>query len=82
MKVRGHSVFWDVEKNVPDWVKALNTTQLLPALMTHLDYMINLARGKSVTFQFFNNYPPPLIHKRVDYGQYNKCVYFFGRIFS
>ena len=50
MKVRGHSIFWDVEKNVPDWVKALSRSKLLPALNTHLDYMINLARGKSVTF--------------------------------
>ena len=29
---------------------ALNATMLRPALYKHLDYMINLARGKSVTF--------------------------------
>ncbi|XP_076465389.1 uncharacterized protein LOC143297101 [Babylonia areolata] len=46
MKVRGHSVFWNVKKNVPDWVKALDTSNLRPALFRHLNYMINLGRGK------------------------------------
>ena len=55
MKVRGHSVFWNVEKNVPDWVKAVDPSILLPKLFHHLDYMMNLAKGKSVTFHFSNN---------------------------
>ena len=58
LKVRGHSVFWNVGKNVPDWVKALDASALLPTLNNHLDYMINLARGKSVTFcSFFASLP-------------------------
>ena len=48
MKVRGHSIFWNVEKNVPDWVKALRGNMLRAQLYRHLEYMINLARGKWV----------------------------------
>ena len=61
MKVRGHSVFWDVEKNVPDWVKAVDPSILLPKIFHHLDYMINLAKGKSVTFHSSNNCLPCFI---------------------
>ena len=39
-------------------MKALDASALLPTLNNHLDYMINLARGKSVTFcSFFASLP-------------------------
>ena len=30
--VRGHNVFWSMKKNTPDWVVALNQTELLQAM--------------------------------------------------
>ena len=46
MKIRGHSIFWDVEKNVPDWVKAITSkAELRNVLTDHVEYMMNLTKG-------------------------------------
>ena len=49
MWVRAHSLFWDVEKNVPDWVKAIATkAELKSVLDSHIQYMMSLTKGKYV----------------------------------
>ncbi|XP_025077722.1 uncharacterized protein LOC112554242 isoform X2 [Pomacea canaliculata] len=46
LKVRGHSIFWDVQDNIPPWVLALSGKELRDELDKHLLYMCNITRGK------------------------------------
>ncbi|KAK7492630.1 hypothetical protein BaRGS_00016109 [Batillaria attramentaria] len=46
LKVRGHSIFWNVEDNIPDWVKAKTNAELPQVLFSHLDYIVNVSLGK------------------------------------
>lgn len=54
LKVRGHSILWDVPKNVPEEVVALRTDQVQPAIIQHIRYMMNLTRGKLSHFDVQN----------------------------
>ncbi|OWF48072.1 uncharacterized protein LOC110453564 [Mizuhopecten yessoensis] len=46
IKVRGHNMYWSVDKSVPKWLSTMNSQQLLQAMHTHLNDMISHTRGK------------------------------------
>ncbi|KAK7116377.1 uncharacterized protein [Littorina saxatilis] len=43
--VRAHSILWDIEKNIPPWVLALNDSEMKPEISKHIAYMMNLTKG-------------------------------------
>lgn len=45
IKIRGHSVFWGIEKNTPTWVNALNQTELLAAMSDRINGVVNKTAG-------------------------------------
>jgi hypothetical protein len=39
-------MFWNVDKNIPDDVKALTAAQTLPAMHRHVEEIMNMSIGK------------------------------------
>lgn len=56
LKVRGHSILWDHEKNIPDWVLNVSPDKLQAVLNKHIQYMVNIARGKLEQWDVQNEY--------------------------
>nr|KAG5703688.1 hypothetical protein BaRGS_022977 [Batillaria attramentaria] len=56
LKVRGHSILWGFEKNIPDWVLQVDKSQLQDVVDDHVKYMMNLAKGKLAQWDVQNEF--------------------------
>ncbi|XP_076444368.1 uncharacterized protein LOC143282564 [Babylonia areolata] len=56
LKVRGHSILWDMKKNVPLWVQKLPVEELYAELFRHVHYMMTLTNGTLEQFDVQNEH--------------------------
>ena len=47
LKIRGHSILWDVEDNIPTWVTEIqDDAELRQTVKEHVEYMVNITKDK------------------------------------
>lgn len=54
--LRGHSVLWGIKEANPTWVQSLTGTDLLDAVNTRIDYLIEHFKGSVVEWDVINEY--------------------------
>ncbi|XP_056008704.1 uncharacterized protein LOC125664271 [Ostrea edulis] len=54
IQIRGHNMFWGVDKHVPSWVKGLSTSDLYAEMQAHIQDVMSHTQGKLVHWDVNN----------------------------